>query len=88
MTESDPAEGEKPMPGVQLEGQRKYPTSIEKMVTVCCIIASLLLIGPALSADLSIPSIIQTPLAFCGLPLAGFITARLLTIPIHASATS
>jgi hypothetical protein len=75
------------MPGVQIEGQRAYPMLLEKLVSIACVGAALLMIGPTLSADLSIPRIIQVPLAICGLPLAGFVMARILTLTIHSAAT-
>ena len=88
MNESnDSSEGADPMPGVQLEGQQQYPMLIEKIVTYAVVASSFLLIIPALSADLSLPTFLQYVLAFCGLPIAGFAIARLLIIPIHSVAT-
>jgi hypothetical protein len=47
-----------------------------------------LMIVPALSADLSLPGIIHVPLVIFGLPVIGFSIARLLTHVIHFAATN
>lgn len=89
MSESlDPSEGAQPMPGIELEGQRAYPTGLEKFVSIACVGAALLMIIPALSADLSLPGIIHVPLVICGLPVIGLSIARLLTNVIHFTATN
>ena len=84
----DPSEGAQPMPGVELEGQQVYPTGLEKFVSIACVGASVLMIVPALAADLVIPGLIQAPLIICGLPIIGFSIARLLTHVIHFAATN
>lgn len=86
--ENDPAMGEEPLPLVQIEGQNRYPIGVEKIATFSCVIASILLISPALSADVPLPDLVQTILAVCGLPISGFVVARILTIVIHRAATS
>ncbi len=84
----DPSEGAQPMPGVELEGQQVYPTGLEKFVSIACVGASVLMIVPALAADLVLPGLIQAPLIICGLPIIGFSIARLLTHVIHFAATN
>ena len=84
----DPSEGAQPMPGVELEGQQVYPTGLEKFVSIACVGASVLMIAPALAADLVLPGLIQAPLIICGLPIIGFSIARLLTHVIHFTATN
>mgnify|MGYP004323533703 FL=1 len=84
----DPSEGAQPMPGVELEGQQVYPTGLEKFVSIACVGASVLMIAPALAADLVLPGLIQAPLIICGLPIIGFSIARLLTHVIHFAATN
>jgi|TARA_B110000014_G_scaffold257194_1_gene241403 hypothetical protein len=76
------------MPGVELEGQQVYPTGLEKFVSIACVGASVLMIVPALAADLVLPGLIQAPLIICGLPIIGFSIARLLTHVIHFAATN
>jgi hypothetical protein len=76
------------MPGIELEGQRAYPTGLEKFVSIACVGAAVLMIVPTLSADLSLPGIIHAPLVICGLPVIGFSIARLLTHVIHVAATN
>jgi len=76
------------MPGVELEGQQVYPTGLEKFVSIACVGASVLMIAPALAADLVLPGLIQAPLIICGLPIIGFSIARLLTHVIHFAATN
>ncbi len=83
---SDAAEGELPMP-VQISGQQSYPMLLEKIVSIIGLISAILMIPPALAADLPIPNILQSILVICGLPIAGFVLARILTIPIHRIAT-
>ena len=84
----DVCEGAQPMPGVELEGQQVYPTGLEKFVSIACVGASVLMIAPALAADLVLPGLIQAPLIICGLPIIGFSIARLLTHVIHFTATN
>jgi len=84
---SCPAEGAEPMPDVQVEGQQSYPMLLEKWVSIAGLVAALLMIPPALSADLPIPNLLHIVLVICGLPITGFALARLLTIPIHRAAT-
>jgi len=84
---SDPAEGAEPMPNVQTKGQQPYPMLLEKLVSIAGLVAAIMMIPPALSADLPIPNILQIVLVICGLPITGFALARLLTIPIHRVAT-
>ncbi len=84
---SGPAEGAEPMPNVQIKGQQPYPMLLEKLISIAGLVAALLMIPPALSADLPIPNLLQFVLVVCGLPITGFALARLLTIPIHRVAT-
>ena len=89
MSESlDPSEGAQPMPMIELEGQRAYPTGLEKFVSIACVGAAVMMIAPALSADLPLPGLIHVPLVICGLPVIGFSIARLLTHVIHITATN
>ncbi len=83
---SDPAEGEQPMP-VQITEQQPYPMFLEKIVSIIGLVSALLMIPPALAADLPIPNIVQSILVICGLPIVGFTLARVLTIPIHRVST-
>tara|TARA_A100001037_G_scaffold277931_1_gene278439 strand:- start:746 stop:1015 length:270 start_codon:yes stop_codon:yes gene_type:complete len=80
-------EGEPPLPGVILTGQRLYPSGLEKFVTVCAVGASLLLAIPTLSGFFGVPSWMEYPLACCGFPALGFAVARILVIPIHQVST-
>lgn len=86
--DDDPADGAEPLPGVDLTADRPYPLLLERVVTTACLLTALLLIRPTLAADFPIGGILQILFAFCGLPLVGFVVARLLLIPIHAAATA
>jgi hypothetical protein len=88
MTEGDdPADGANPLPGVDLNADRPYPLFLERLVTMTCLLSALLLIRPTMAADFPIGGILQTLFAYCGLPILGFVVARLLLIPIQAAAT-
>lgn len=78
----DATDGAEPHPEVQIEGQRHYPLFVEKLVTFSVFIASLLMIPPALAADLPL-GFLQAPLIICGFPIIGLLVARLLTLPIQ-----
>ena len=82
---SGAADGEEPMP-VQISGQQSYPMLLEKIVSVIGLVTAILMIPPALAADLPIPNLLQSILVICGLPIACFSLARILTIPIHRAA--
>ena len=79
----DVAGGENPLPGVDTASTSNYPIWVERLFTVGLLAIAFLLIPDALDQLEGLNRAIQLPLAYCGLPIAAIVTARLLQNILH-----
>ena len=79
----DVAGGESPLPGVDTSPTPGYPIWLERLFTVGLLIIAFLLIPDALVQLDDLNRALQIPLAYCGLPIAAIVVARLLQIILH-----
>ena len=84
-TAEDVAGGEQPLPGVDTSPTARYPIWLERLLTIGCLIGAFLLVPDVLAATHGLNRALQLPLAYCGLPIAALIAARLLQLVVHKS---